>query len=136
MAHMIWSEDLAVGNDFIDNDHRKLIGLINDFHDAMAQGKGNEALRVTLGNLIKYTAAHFKREEEEMDRIGYADAIAHCSEHEKLIREVLALQRRFSEGNVLLTVKVSTFLKDWLVNHIMKTDKAFGIAIRQATAGG
>ena len=135
MARMTWSDDLSVGNEFIDNDHQTLIGLINEFHDAMAQGKGSEVLRVTLGNLIKYTAAHFKREEEEMVRIGYADAIAHCSEHEKLIREVLALQKRFSEGNVLLTVKVSQFLSDWLVNHIMKTDKALGIAIRQASTG-
>jgi hemerythrin-like metal-binding protein len=136
MAHMTWSDDLAVGNYFIDNDHQTLIGLINEFHDAMAQGKGSEVLRVTLGNLIKYMAAHFKREEAEMDRIGYSDATAHRNEHEKLVREVLDLQKRFNEGNALLTVKVSKFLKDWLVNHIMETDKAFGVGIRQASTGG
>lgn len=135
MSYFTWCDDLAVGNAFIDSDHRKLIGLVNDLHDAMAEGKGKEVLGVTLSNLIKYTAAHFKREEDEMVRIGYSGAIAHRQEHEKLVREVLSLQQKFNDGNAMLTVKVSEFLKDWLVEHIMKTDKAFSKAIQQASSG-
>lgn len=133
MAHMTWSEDLAVGNNFIDSDHRTLISLINAFHDALAKGQGNHALGVTLGNMIKYAAAHFKREEDEMERIGYCDAAAHRLAHEKLVREVLDLQKQFNQGEAVLTLKVSKFLKDWLLEHIMKTDKALGAAIRQAS---
>lgn len=136
MSYISWSDDLAVGNTFIDNDHRKLIGLVNDLHDAMSQGKGKEVLGSTLSNLIKYTSAHFKREEDEMARIGYSGAMAHRQEHEKLVREVLSLQQKFNDGNALLTVKVSKFLKDWLVDHIMKTDKALSKAIQQAGSGG
>lgn len=135
MSYFTWSDDLAVGNTFIDSDHRKLIGLVNDLHGAMAEGKGKDVLGVTLSNLIKYAAAHFKREEDEMDRIGYSGAIEHRQEHEKLVREVLSLQGKFNEGNALLTVKVSKFLKDWLVEHIMKTDKALSTAIQQAASG-
>ena len=135
MSYITWNDDLAVGNAFIDSDHRKLIGLVNDLHDAMAEGKGKEVLGATLSNLIKYTAAHFKREEDEMARIGYSGAIAHRQEHEKLVREVLSLQQKFNDGNALLTVKVSKFLKDWLVEHIMKTDKAFSKAIQLAASG-
>lgn len=135
MSYMTWSDDLAVGNAFIDSDHRKLIGLINDLHDATAEGKGTEVLGVTLSNLIKYAAAHFRREEDEMARIGYSGAIAHRQEHEKLVREVLSLQQKFNDGNAMLTVNVSKFLKDWLVNHIMKTDITFSKAIQQAASG-
>lgn len=135
MPYFTWSEDLAVGNAFIDSDHRKLIGLINDLHDAMAEGKGKEVLAVTLSNLIKYAAAHFRREEDEMDRIGYCGATEHRQEHEKLVREVLSLQQKFNDGDAMLTVKVSKFLKDWLVDHIMKTDMTFSKAIQQAASG-
>lgn len=135
MPYFTWSEDLAVDNAFIDSDHRKLIGMINDLHDAIAEGKGEDVLGVTLGNLIRYAAAHFRREEDEMVRIGYSGAIEHCHEHEKLLREVLSLQQKFNDGNAMLTVNVSKFMKDWLVDHIMKTDMTFSKAIQQAPSG-
>ena len=134
MAYFSWNDELSVGNNFIDSDHRKLIDLVNKLHDAMAQGKGKEILGKTLGDLIQYTKEHFKREEDEMKRVGYSGSVAHQREHDKLIRDVLKLQKEFSDGNAFLTVQVSKFLKDWLVEHIMKTDKALSVALKQATA--
>lgn len=131
MAYFTWNDSLMVGNSFIDNDHKKLVGLVNDLHEAMAQGKGKDIVGKTLNNLIKYTAEHFKREEDEMKRINYPGALAHKQEHEKLVREVLDLQKKFNEGNALLTVKVSKFLKDWLLDHIMKTDMSLSVALKK-----
>ena len=132
MALFTWSDDLAVGNDFIDSDHKKLIKLVNDFHDAMEQGRGNDVIGKVLNNLIIYTKQHFGREETEMQRIQYSRSLAHKQEHVKLIKEVTDLQNDFNNGKAMLTLKVSKFLKDWLVTHIKQTDKLFAEAIRKA----
>lgn len=130
MALFTWSDDLSVGNSFIDGDHKKLIKLVNDFHDAMEQGRGNEVIGKVLNNLIIYTKEHFKREETEMQRIKYPRYLAHKLEHDKLIKEVAELQASFSSGKAMLTMKVSKFLRDWLLTHIMQVDKLLADALR------
>ena len=134
MALFVWTEALRVGNDFIDGDHKKLIAMVNSFHDAMVQGRGNEVIGRVLNNLVAYTKEHFKREETEMQRIRYASYLTHKREHDKLIRQVVDLQNDFSNGKAMLTITVSKFLKDWLIEHIEKTDKLLALAIQQAGA--
>ena len=132
MALFAWTDELSVGNQFIDDDHKKLIKLVNDFHDAMEQGRGNEVIGKVLNNLIIYTKQHFKREEDEMQRIKYQRLLAHQLEHDKLIKEVTELQNNFAGGKAMLSIKVSKFLRDWLLTHILQTDKLLAAAIRQA----
>lgn len=134
MAYFSLSDDLKVGNSFIDSDHQKLVDLVNKLHEAMAQGHGKEVLGSILGDLIKYTREHFKREEEHMQRIAYSGYAAHKQEHDKLIKEVIDLQHKFTNGNGMLSVQVSGFLRNWLVNHIMKVDKELAVAIKKVAA--
>lgn len=134
MGYFSWSADLSVGSTFIDNDHRKLIGLVNQLHEAMSLGHGKDIMETVLVELIKYTKEHFKREEDHMQKIQYADRVAHKVEHDKLLHEVLELQKKFKDGSVMLTIQVSKFLREWLVNHIMKSDKKLAAAIKNAGA--
>jgi hemerythrin len=130
MGYFSWTDELSVGSTFIDNDHRKLIGLVNQLHEAMSQGQGKEILKNVLVELIKYTKEHFRREEEHMQKIQYAERTAHKVEHDKLLNEVLDLQKKFNDGSVMLTIQVSKFLREWLVTHIMKSDQKLATAIR------
>jgi len=132
MALMELTPDLLVGNAFIDGDHRKLVKLINDFHDAMAQGKGNDVIGKVLNALVDYTKEHFAREEAEMARIGYIASIAHKREHTKLIADVDKFHADFMSSRPLMTMPVSKFLKDWLITHINQTDKLFAKALNSA----
>ena len=134
MALFLWSEELSVTSGFIDSDHKKLIKLVNDFHDAMEQGRGNDVIGKVLNNLVIYTKEHFQREETEMQRIKYRSYDAHRMEHDKLIAEVTELQNSFSSGKLMLTIKVSKFLRDWLRTHIMQTDKLLADALRKTAA--
>jgi hemerythrin-like metal-binding protein len=134
MAYFQWSDEFFVGNKFIDADHKKLLILCNKLHDAMTNGAGKEDLGEALSDVIQYAKEHFKREEDEMRRVNYPDLIPHRQEHHALLQEVSKFQREFSAGNTLLTVQVSMYLKDWLVRHIIRSDKLHGIALK-ADAG-
>lgn len=129
MALIEWNSELEVGHTFIDHDHKKLVKMVNDFHNAMEQGRGNDVIGKVLHNLVIYTKEHFSREEAEMQRIKYPKYLTHKQEHDKLIAQVAELQGSFSSGKSMLTIQVSKFLKDWLRTHIMQTDKLLATAL-------
>jgi hemerythrin-like metal-binding protein len=131
MAFLELSADLLVDNKFIDSDHAKLVQLVNDFNSALATGKANGEIGRVLDVLVDYTREHFAREESEMARIKYAQAITHKHEHSKLLHDVRRLSEDFENGRKMMSLEVSKFLKDWLVNHIMKTDKLFAKALNE-----
>lgn len=130
MTYLKWTDDLAVGNTFIDNDHQKLIDMVNRLHELMAEGKGKDVIGKVLNNLITYTKEHFRREEDLMRSLRYPDFIAHHEEHEKLLQQVLDLHQKFESGAATLSIQVLHFLRDWLINHIGKSDKGLAEASR------
>ena len=125
MALMEWSPALSVKVTKFDDQHKKLLELVNQLHDAMKSGQGNNMLGVILQQLVSYTVSHFGEEEKVMQAQGYPDFPAHKAEHEKLIRQVGELQQKFQSGAAMLSMTVMNFLKDWLVNHIQGVDKKY-----------
>lgn len=59
MALMSWSDNLSVNIKEIDEQHKKLVGMVNDLHDAMKMGKGNDVTGKILTGLIQYVGTHF-----------------------------------------------------------------------------
>lgn len=130
MSYLTWSDDLAVGNTFIDGDHRKLIDMVNRLHVVMTEGRGQEVLGKVLHNLIAYTQEHFKREEDLMQKLEFDGRALHKREHDKLLQQVLDLQQKFESGTGTLSVQVLHFLRDWLINHIGESDRKLASAAR------
>lgn len=123
MVFMTWNEQLKVGIDVIDDDHRKLVELINELHDGMMAGCNREALGSILDRLVSYTRLHFAREEEFFARTGYLDA-AHKKAHADLMAQMIDLTAKF-KGELLAAPSplIMDFLKDWLNDHILGSDK-------------
>jgi len=55
MALITWNAALSVGVKEIDDQHKKLIDLVNQLNDAMHAGKGRDVLGAVLAELVKYT---------------------------------------------------------------------------------
>jgi hemerythrin len=121
-----WNDSLSVGVDYIDNQHKQLVSIINRLNDAMLQDKGNDVMSQILDNLVDYTKSHFKSEEHLMRKYGYPESANHLKEHDKLTKEVIDFAENFKQGKAIITLPVLNFLKDWLNNHILKTDKLLG----------
>ena len=131
MPYFSLTDGLKVWDTYIDSDHQHFVDLLNDFHAAMTRGEGEEVLGKLLNELILYTREHFKREEDYMRDVRYADFDAHKEEHDKLIKDLLLLQARFITGDGVVALQVSSFLRNWLVSHIMATDKKLASAAKQ-----
>ncbi len=134
MPLITWNDRLSVGYQPIDDQHRRLVELINQLHDAMTQGKGHESLGKTLDGLVDYTQTHFASEEAMMQACGYSGYAGQKAQHVELTRKVLELRSQFHTGQTVITMDVMKFLKEWLVNHIQHADKVAGAFIAGATS--
>jgi len=126
MAFFDWNDTYSVGVVKIDNQHKRLVQIINELSDAMGAGKGREVLGNVLKELIAYVNTHFKTEEEMMVQYGYEEYENHRYEHEKLTDEVKRFFDDYQAGKALLSVQIMNFLRSWLMDHIVVKDKKFG----------
>jgi hemerythrin len=122
MALFNWKEEYSVKIREIDEQHKKLVALINELNDAMGQRQAKAALENILGRLVNYTATHFANEERLLQTNGYPWFPEHKEKHEKMTAKVLALQQEYRQGKMTLSIEVMNFLKNWLDKHILGTD--------------
>jgi hemerythrin len=125
MALITWTDNMSVGVEKIDKEHRGLIDLINQLHSEMLAGRSKDALGTVLDKLVSYTKSHFMTEEVLFKAHGYPQAAAHKKEHDALTTKALGLQKDCKAGSVVISAPVLDFLKDWLTNHILKQDMAY-----------
>lgn len=125
MALFAWSDDFSVKVPSIDVQHKKLVAMLNELHDGMMGGVAAEHLGSVLDGLIEYTAYHFGHEEELFAAHGYPQSEEHTAEHKALVAQVLDFKEKFDAKEVTLSMELMIFLKDWLMDHILESDKAY-----------
>jgi hemerythrin len=125
MALFEWCDDYSVKIASIDAQHKKLVGMLNDLHDGMTSGSGNERLGALLEGLVTYTVQHFAYEEQLFATHGYAQARAHTEEHQRLVTQVADFKQKFESGQANVNMQLMKFLKDWLIKHILGSDKLY-----------
>lgn len=127
-----WTEDLRVGVDTIDNQHKELFNRINNLLDACTHGKGSEEVKRTLNFLSDYVITHFGTEERLMARYNYPDYASHKEKHEKFNKEFAELKMRIQKEatGLLTTLGTNHLLIDWWLNHIGKVDKELGAFLK------
>jgi len=124
MALIQWAPILSVGVTQFDNEHKKLVDMVNNLYDAMKLGKASGAIGTILDELIKYTANHFGAEERLLQQHGYPGLAKHKAEHAALVKQVQEIQKGFKEGKAL-PQNLLQFLRDWLMKHIVGEDKLY-----------
>lgn len=125
MSIITWSDELSVGVEAFDNQHKRLVALINELHDAMSTGKGSTVLGRILSELADYTVYHFRAEEAVFEKYEYPGFSSHRESHGELTRQVLDFKDRFEAGQAVLSIEIMRFLTDWLTDHILGADKAY-----------
>lgn len=124
-----WADALSIDVAEIDDQHRIFIGLVNRLN-AFSQSRASRAeLKTILADLVCYAEVHFLDEEEWMRRSGYPQLKEHAQEHSAAAAAIHDMMFRDIEG-LELYGSLGAFLMPWMVNHIMKHDKAFGEWLR------
>lgn len=125
MHFITWEDHLSVGVKQFDEEHHQLINLVNNLNNALKVGSTEKTMEDILVQLVKYTIIHFNHEEELMKSQQYPHFLAHKKEHESLTTQVNDFYNRFKSGKAIFSIELMTFLKEWLVKHILGTDMAY-----------
>ncbi len=121
-----WSDAYSIGLQEVDEQHRALVGMLNELHDAVAHHHGSQKCREILDRLAEYTRVHFTVEESLMRLLNYPGFADHKQRHEELIHQVVELQQKLDTGKAAISFELLHFLKVWLVKHISESDRRFG----------
>lgn len=124
MSQLMMNNNLILGHARIDHDHRRLFDLIDQLATAMRQGNSRDVCAKVLDQLVTYTRTHFAMEELLMRQHRYPQALAHKAEHDGFVASVGDFQKKLQTGSSVVSLEMLTVLRDWLANHIQKTDKA------------
>ncbi|MBI5741803.1 MAG: hemerythrin family protein [Nitrospirae bacterium] len=130
---MKWTEDLSVGVEKIDNQHKELFSRITDLVDAIRRHTCKYKIGDVVGFLDEYIVFHFGEEERLMREHGYPGYEQHIKQHERFmanfgeLKKVLPkLEGGTKPGSYDLSVETNQVVVDWILDHIANVDKRFG----------
>ncbi|HIJ37692.1 MAG TPA: hemerythrin family protein [Rhodospirillaceae bacterium] len=133
-----WRDAMAIGDPKVDDDHKKLVNLINAAETLAAQAQF-AAMPALLQKLVGYCQDHFPREEEMMAGLNYLDIEAHKGQHVQFSRKLQLIVDKYatlkSEGEQkqCCTILIN-FMNDHFVNHILKEDLKLKPFVRKPAA--
>ncbi len=122
---IVWNKKFELGVDFVDKQHKRLCDLINNLYTAMQKNEGKESLAKIFKELGDYTVRHFNDEEKLFDAHNYPASAQHKKAHEVFVKKLVHFKEQAESGHAMLGVDLLEFLKDWLLKHILATDKLY-----------
>lgn len=123
-------DEYLTGIEFIDNEHRRLFEIAEETYqlkNAEFIPDKYDQIKNLLNELKEYTLIHFSHEEAYMQSIGYKKLFTQKIQHESFINwleehEFSNINEEFEDQDAMID-NILTHLTDWLVNHILETDK-------------
>ena len=128
MSRLNWTQDLVTGHRVIDMQHQELIDLINELDSEVGGNAERNNLRGILQRLNQYVLFHFAHEEGMMvqRKVDAPHMQMHLQQHADFAEQVRLNMRQFEQMPVVdkeLLGSLLAYLHQWLVDHIMGTDK-------------
>ncbi len=120
-----WKEKDSMGISMIDEEHKKLFGILNKVIVAKEHNGNPEELWEVLSEMTNYAHTHFRTEETYMKEFNYPDYQDHKEEHRDFSTEIIAYHDKVIKGDFQIANEIIEYLKWWLVNHIQVTDKKY-----------
>lgn len=134
---MIWREEFTCFDNEIDKQHKMLFEIANRLLDIINLDNSYDHFDEILDvfkELSDYTAYHFNYEEKLMADLKY-DAInikMQQIEHGKFIKKVAEIDdNKLDDDQKGITSDMVLFVLNWIEDHILYTDKKFGLFLKE-----
>lgn len=136
LQQFVWSEKYMLGVNTMDDEHKVLVGKINFLVvnlESQYEKKDKATLMAAFRDLASYTAEHFSHEEKFMESIHYPQFTSHKKIHDKLLAQVGKYGQEIESGT-LDDQKLISFLRNWLISHIMGVDMQYAAHYKEDIA--
>lgn len=134
-----WNSCFVTGLETVDEQHHKLVDVINQFGELLMQAQGATADEIerVFGELASYAEFHFSDEEEMMarEKIDPRFLEQHRHEHSSFLRDLADMHAGMSHGSREDASALLSFLTNWLAYHILGTDQVMARLVAAAKEG-
>jgi hemerythrin-like metal-binding protein len=120
-----WQSGYSVGVKAIDEQHKNFVKIMSELYKSLIAGDSEKSIVMTLDKLIDYSIYHFGTEEKYFKKYKYPYAKEHIKEHKSLIAKLGEFQESDSDDMSKLGFEILDYLEDWLVGHILHSDKKY-----------
>ncbi len=132
MDFFIWKDSYNIGVEKLDQQHRHFLELLNACYLKVVNRDQKIIDPETVAELRKYATEHFRFEEELIRYKAYPDMLVQKEQHILFEKMILELEDAYAHGTGRTTESVLSFLRDWLLRHILTEDKKIASAISVA----
>ena len=128
---LMWTDNLSVGVEALDDDHKQLIAMINDLHGSIeAVGETGKIdkrhIEKVLWRIHEHSREHFEREELYFFQTGYPCQESHRQEHCKLIEKIAKMTAHFHDStSPTEATEIMQSMCDWVTGHFFVTDRKY-----------
>jgi len=126
-----WNEQLSVGIDEIDNQHKQLLKIINELSESIDGPKSEALIGLTLMKLANFAKYHFATEEKYFLQYGYPEAEDHIKKHNDLVRDIQVFFDRFFNDSQDILAELISLLDKWLEDHLGNEDMKYAAYFRE-----
>ena len=126
---MEWQRYYETGIPNVDEQHKELFRQVGILVDYDSKKEKQERIEETLAFLGEYVLKHFGTEEMMQKMLKYPKAEQHKEMHDQFVQTFIQFKNEFEVegGSMLVLMKLTKIVTDWLKEHIMKQDKDFGV---------
>ncbi len=125
MPILEWSQGLDIGVNEMNDEHKKLLAIMNKLYDRNKAGAVKAELESIIQDLANYTVKHFSDEEAYMEKIQFPELSVHKIIHQNLLRTFAEQVEKFKKGDGKVSDGFFGFLKLWLTAHIQGIDTKY-----------
>ncbi|MBF0503513.1 MAG: hemerythrin family protein [Candidatus Omnitrophica bacterium] len=125
MEIIIWKDDYSVGLVEIDDQHKKLISIINELISTVMDYGDERVMGDVLKQLADYTVYHFDTEEKYMEMFNFPGYENHRRKHKDFKIKILGFVQKHNKGEAVMDMELLEFIWNWLKAHIAVMDKEY-----------
>ncbi len=119
---ILWRNEMSVGNDLIDQDHRYLLCLFNSIEIILSDEEQSDLLPFYFNQLLEYSQFHFDREEKIQLKSDYPGYFEHKQKHQQIAQRLHEINMELQGGKTEFEEDLLGLVKEWIVDHLIKTD--------------
>ncbi len=120
-----WDDTYSVNIKEIDEQHKELVCELNKLYSAFMNRVHDDKIEKIVLSLIDYAIYHFGTEEKYFHQFKFQYIDEHISEHNEFRKTISFFQDKLEKNKGSLTYEVINFLRDWLMKHIVVSDKKY-----------
>ena len=133
-----WNENFSTGIPQIDEQHKRLVHLLNMLASGLAYKADEIELDVIFNELSDYAVYHFQTEENTWHQFLAGDVweAAHKKSHESFVADVIKLKAEENSRPLHDVLEDAlSFLTHWLAFHILDSDKRMSRVVLAVQSG-